>query len=290
MYRGNSVVRVSRYFVPYIIFLIAIGYKGQLIYSFLIVIINEFVHYLVARYYNFCGFDVELMIVGAALRFRELDEASPKEDLIISISGPMANLVLCIVFFILHKEFPCKEFYMLFEGNLAIGLFNLIPAFPLDGGRILRDILNFKLMYRKSNKIMITTSIIIGSVIMLIYILLFLKGNNIFSIGIIGIFIIISSLKEKERISYIIMGDIIKKKYKFIYRGYIENKNTSIYYKKDLLSVMALFDKNKYNVFTVLDEEMKVMDIIYEEEIISALKTYGNITIKEFMKIENNER
>lgn len=283
-------VKVSRYFVPYIIFLIVIGYKGQLIYSFFIVIIHEFVHYLVARYYNFSGFDIELMIVGAALRFRELDEASPKEDLIISISGPMANLVLSIVFFLLHKEFPCKEFYMLFEGNLAIGLFNLIPAFPLDGGRILRDILNFKLMYKKSNKIMITTSIIIGSVIMLIYILLFLKGNSSFSIGIIGIFIIISSLKEKERISYIIMGDIIKKKYKFIYRGYIENKNTSIYYKKDLLSAMALFDKSKYNVFTVLDEEMKVMDIIYEEEIISTLKTYGNITIEEFMKIENNER
>ena len=43
-------------------------------------------------------------------------------------------------------------------------------------------------------------------------------------------------------------------------------------------------DKNKYNIFTVLDEEMKVMDVIYEEEIVQGLKTYGNITIDEFIK------
>lgn len=282
-------IKVNRYFIPYIIFLIIIGYKGQLIYSFFIVLIHEFIHYLFARYYKFSGFDIELMVVGAAIKLKDLDEASPKEDLIISAAGPAANLILCILFYILYKRFPHEEFYMLFEGNLAIGLFNLIPAFPLDGGRILRDILNFKFMYKKSNKIMINISILIGLLLMLCYAILFFKGSNNFNVGIIGIFIIISSLKEKERISYIIMGDIIKKKYKFINRGYIENKNISIYYKKDLLSAMALFDKNKYNVFTVLDVEMRVMDIIYEEEIINALKVHGNITIEEFMKIENDE-
>lgn len=282
-------IKVNRYFIPYIIFLIVIGYKGQLIYSFFIVLIHEVVHYLFARYYKFSGFDIELIIVGAVIKLKDLDEASPKEDLIISAAGPMANLILSVLFFVLHKKFPYWEFHMLFEGNLAIGFFNLIPAFPLDGGRILRDILNFKFMYKNSNRIMINVSIFIGLTFMFCYTILFFKGINNFNIGVIGIFIIISSLKERERISYIIMGDIIKKKYKFMNRGYIENKNISIYYKKDLLSAMALFDKNKYNVFTVLDVEMRVMDIIYEGEIINALKVHGNITIEEFMKIENDE-
>ncbi|NMM64543.1 metalloprotease [Clostridium sp. P21] len=278
-------IRVSKYFIPYILFLIIIGYKGKLMYAFFIVIIHESVHYLTAKHYKFTGFGVELIAFGASLKFKELDDATPREDLIISLSGPVSNLILAVIFYFINKQFNSNETYMLFAGNLAIGLFNLIPAFPLDGGRILRDILYFKHSYRKANKLMINISIVIGAFLMFIYILLFLKGINNFNIGIIGLFIIISSFKEKERISYIIMGDIIKKKYKFINKGYIENKNICVYYKKDLLGVMGLFDKNKYNMFTVLDNDMKVVDIIYEEDIIEGLKLYGNITLEEFMKI-----
>ncbi len=287
MCRGSLVIRVSKYFIPYVIFLIIIGYKGKLIYAFFIVIVHELVHYMVAKHYNFSGFDIELIAVGAVLKFKELDNASPKEDLIISLSGPMANIVLGIIFYLANNKAPCIEFEMLCYGNMAIGIFNMIPAFPLDGGRVLRDILYFKFSYKKANKIMINISVIIGAFLMFFYILLFLKGISNFNVGIIGLFIIVSSLKEKERISYIIMGDIIKKKYRFTQKGYIENKNVSIYYKKDLISVMALFDKNKYNIFTILDDNMKVVDIIYEEDIIDGLKLYGNISLEEFMKIHS---
>ena len=85
-------IKVSKYFIPYVIFLIIIGYKGQLIYAFLIVLVHEMVHYITARYYGFSGFDIELIAVGAVLKFRDLDDATPKEDLIISISGPMSNI------------------------------------------------------------------------------------------------------------------------------------------------------------------------------------------------------
>lgn len=282
-------IKISKYFIPYILFLIIIGYKGQLIYAFAIVFFHEIVHYLTARYYKFSGFDIEFIAVGTVLKCKDLDEASPKEDLIISLSGPMMNLILSIVFYLIYKSHPSNHYYMLFSGNLAIGLFNLIPAFPLDGGRILRDLVNLKFTYKKANRIMIIASIFIGIILMFIYILLFLKGSNNFNVGIIGLFIVLTSLRENERVSYIIMGDIIKKKYKFIKRGYIENKAISIHYKQDLLTAMGLFDKNKYNIFNVLDDEMKVMDLIYEEEIVHALKTYGNISLEEFMSIENEK-
>lgn len=81
------------------------------------------------------------------------------------------------------------------------------------------------------------------------------------------------------------MGDIIKKKYKFLKQGYIENKNLSINYKNDLITALSIVDKNKYIIFTVLDNDMKFMDIIYEEELIEGLKIHGNITIEEFINI-----
>lgn len=63
-------IRVNKYFIPYVIFLIIVGYKGNLIYAFFIVIIHEGVHYLTAKHYNFSGFDIELIAFGASIKLK----------------------------------------------------------------------------------------------------------------------------------------------------------------------------------------------------------------------------
>ncbi|NEZ45670.1 metalloprotease [Clostridium niameyense] len=282
-------VKINKYFIPYIFFLLYIGYKGNLLLSFCVVFMHELTHYMVARKLGFKGFDIEIFPLGFSLNLEGLEEATTKEDLIISISGPLLNILLSMIFYFLYFKFHNYYLYSLYLSNLIIGIFNFIPAFPLDGGRILRDILCFKTFYREANRITMNISIIIGILLMFLYIFLFMKEINNFSLGIASLFIIISSLKEKERIAYIIMTHIVKKKYKFIKKGYIENKDVSIYYKVNLLQVLSLIDKSKYTVFTVLDDDMKVIDILYEEEIVEGLKSYGNLTLEEFIDVENEE-
>jgi stage IV sporulation protein FB len=279
-------IRISKLFIPYIILLVILGFKGELIISFVLVVIHELVHYLTARILGFSGFDIEILPIGAVLKVKDLDEASPKEDLIISMSGPLLNLLLALIFYILFNLFHRPYMHLIYNSNLAIGIFNLIPAFPLDGGRVLRDILSIRTMYRKANEISIKVSMTLGIAFMFVYFVSVAANKSNFNLGLISIFILISSIKEKERIVYLIMGYIIKKKYRFIKRGYIENRSISVFCKKDLLSVLGIIDKNKYNLFTVLDENMTVLEILYEEEIIEAIKTYGNISLSEYIDIK----
>lgn len=280
-------IKINKFFIPYVIFLLIIGYKGKLFLAFLIAFIHELVHYIAARLLGYSGYYIEFLPVGTVIKVKDLEEASAKEDIIISISGPVANLILGIMFYFLTLKYQNDTLILLFQGNIALGLFNLIPALPLDGGRILRDIITSRTIYKKANIIAIKWSISIGILLMVYYIFLFLHHKGNITIAIISIFIIISSIKERERIAYIIMGDIIKKRYKFMKRGYIENKSISIYFKDDLLLALSVIDKNKYNIFTVLDDEMKVIDIVYEEEIIDTLKKHGNITFEEFIRMRD---
>ncbi|ERI90276.1 peptidase, M50 family [Clostridiales bacterium oral taxon 876 str. F0540] len=280
-------VKVNKFFLPYIILLIFLGFKGQILLAFLIVLFHEAVHYITAVFLGFSGFDVEILPIGARLSLNDLEEASARQDIIISLSAPVINIAAAVIFYYMNKSMPNEILYLLYKGNLTVGLFNLIPAFPLDGGRVLRSIMCYKTIYRKANELTIKFSIIQGAGLIAIYILLlFFKINNI-NIAVIACLIIYSSYKEKERIVYIIMGDIVKKRYKFLKNRYMENKNLSIHYKCDLITALSIVDKNKFNIFTVLDDEMKFMDIIYEDELIEGLKVYGNLTIEEF--INNRE-
>ncbi|MBU5483562.1 M50 family metallopeptidase [Clostridium sp. MSJ-11] len=280
-------IKINKYFIPYLLILFYIGYEKKLLFSLAIVILHEGVHYLVARYFGFAGFQIEILPVGTVLKLRDIDEASTKEELIISLSAPLINLILAAVFYILFTIKPLNIYLLLYECNLIIGLFNLIPAYPLDGGRIIRGILNYKYIYKKANLITVYISLILGIFLIFIYLFLFFAGKSNISLGLIALFIIISSIKERERITYIIMGDIIKKKNKFLKRGYIENRSISVSYKSTLVSILSIVEKNKYNIFYVLDNEMKVIDLIFEQEIIEGLKLYGNITLEEFMDVQD---
>ncbi|KOR24251.1 M50 family metallopeptidase [Clostridium sp. FAM 1755] len=279
-------IKVNKYFIPYIIFLFYLGYKGSFLLSISVVFVHELIHYATARYLGFTGFNIEIYPLGLSLKLEKLENANFKEDLLISLSAPIVNIFFAAIFCIAYKSIDNRYLYLLYKSNLTIGIFNLIPALPLDGGRILRDLLCFKTFYRRANEITINTSIGISVFFMLLYIFLFMKGYNNFNLGIISLFIIRFSLKEKERVAYIIMRHIVKKRRKFIKRGYIENQNVSVYCNNTLLQTLSLIDKNKYYIFTVLDDNMETLDILYENEILEALKNYGNIKIGEFINIK----
>lgn len=276
--------KINKLFIPYIIFIILLGSYGDLFPAFLIVSFHEIMHCITALTFGISAYEFELLPIGAVLRLKELDSATPFQDIVISISAPAVNIILAFILFLIGQYYNSYYLNIFFRDNLLIGIFNLIPALPLDGGRILRDGINSRILYKKADMITVKISITIGIGMIAYFLFLILCSKFSLNILMIALFIIISSIKEKERIVYFIMGDIIKKKYNFIKRGYIENRGVSIYYKWDLLKVLGIVDKNKYSIFYVLDDEMEVLDVIYEVEIIEGLKNYGNISFEEFIK------
>jgi len=229
---------------------------------------------------------MEMSPIGLSINLKDIDEATITQDIIISISAPLINLIFSLIFLGLFNICMFNIFYQLYMINLAIFIINIIPAFPLDGGRVLRDIIYVKKNYKTSVKITSIISIILGIVLILIYIsLLLLKLNNL-SILIIGIFIIVSAIIERKRLVYLIMADVVKKKWRFLKNKYLENYSISIYYKSYLIEGAKLIDKKRYAIFYVLNEDMCPIGMVSEGELFQALKNKGNIT---FIQLLNDK-
>lgn len=269
-------IKFNKYFYVYFILLCFLGLQGKVFLSFIFVIIHEISHYCAARCFSYTGFDIELLPVGARINLKELEEASIKEDIIISLAGPTVNILLAAMFY----YFKCEQ---LFLSNFALGAINLIPIAPLDGSRVVKDLLQKKFDYKKANIFSIYVSFFIGFLLELFCIFLYCRNMFNISIALFTLFTLTFSFKEKGRIAYIVMRDIVKKKYRFIKRGYINNRTISIHYKKSLLEALRLVDKGNYTIFIVLNEELTVIATIYEQEVLDALKKYGNICLEEYI-------
>ena len=253
--------------------------------SFTFVIIHEIAHILTSKLFgsNFNNFRIGAY--GSRVELIDLDFLRDKERLLIYISGPAINLIIVIIGYIISLGNENLIIKIIIEVNLAITLFNLLPAYPLDGARVLEILLSKKMIYKKANKIISIMSYLIGDFfIFTSIVIIFITKKYNASLTIAGIIIIFITIKENKTKMYIIMGNIFKKKKILAKNKYLENRTISVYIKQGLVNLMALVDKNRFNIFYVLDDDMKFLFIIYEDELIEALKLYGNITVEEYYK------
>ncbi|SHI48809.1 stage IV sporulation protein FB [Clostridium cavendishii DSM 21758] len=280
--------KTIKWLIPQILVFFILGFKAKIFLAFLFIIIHEFCHFVVAVKIGVNVQNFKVHPLGTTLEISEYDELSPKEEILICIAGPIANIIMVLIFFCIKKYINIDFINNCIEINLVLGIFNLIPAFPLDGSKILKAILSRKMLYKTAYGITIIISYIISILFIALFFLELYIHNLNLSLILAGIFIIYTTYKEKERIMYIIMSDIIRKRKRLLKNKYIENKFLSVYYKQELLYILGLVDKNKFNIFYILNEEMKLLYTLSEDEVLEALKIYGNITLEEYVDIKSS--
>ena len=129
-----------------------------------IVVLHELGHALTARRFGIGTHDITLLPIGGVARLERMPE-DPRQELLIAIAGPAVNLALAVVFYVLlalsGRSNPDPEVFApeasflarLMAVNIWIALFNLIPAFPMDGGRVLRALIAMRKGYVRATEI-----------------------------------------------------------------------------------------------------------------------------------------
>ncbi|GFP77262.1 M50 family metallopeptidase [Clostridium fungisolvens] len=281
-------VKISKWLIPQILIFFILGFRSMIFLGFLWIMLHEMTHYIVAKWMNLSIDNFKIHPFGTALELSDFDGLTHKEEILLSISGPAFNFIMFGILYMAYKVVPAEFINNSMEINLVLGMFNLLPAYPLDGSKILRTLLSSRMFYKKAH--IITSYISYGVGIIGIGIFIYLSTIHIFNLSVLltSCFILFITYNEKRKVMYIIMGDIIKKRTRLGKKKYIYNKTISVHFKLGLINVLGLVDKNKFNTFYILDDELRLTDVIHEDELIEALKTHGNITLEEYINYKNS--
>ncbi|MBQ3158202.1 MAG: site-2 protease family protein [Clostridia bacterium] len=236
---------------------------------FICLVLHELVHAVVAKRLGYKIGKIKLAATGATLE-AESDEFGFSEEIKIAISAPIFNLVLALLFVVFWWLIPESYNFTLdlFVVNLSIFAFNMLPIFPLDGGRVLLAFLSKKVERHVAVKITKTITIVISCLLFLIFILsLFFVPN--FSIGIMAVSLFISGTIEDKNAVY--------KKCFYLSRKYERTKKRGLELRRVYISeelpkykLLKMLDARFYTIFIIVNEHMQEIGIIKENEIVNS--------------------
>jgi Zn-dependent protease/predicted transcriptional regulator len=125
------------------------------------VLLHELGHALTARRFGVATRDIILLPIGGLARLERMPE-KPSQEIMVALAGPAVNVAIALALFGVMTAFHMSLSGLSFTGgmieallyiNVVIVLFNLIPAFPMDGGRVLRAVLAMTMPYVRATRV-----------------------------------------------------------------------------------------------------------------------------------------
>lgn len=165
--------------------LVAFGHGFTLIWTLLALTLHELAHALMARLRGFVVKKAVLLPYGAMMSLEEnFDRTS---SVLVGLAGPICNLVLALcvlgVWWLFPRVYPYTQDFL--YANLSLGLFNLLPIYPLDGSRVALGVAKNRL---KAIKAMQLAGVIVSIIMFALFILSFFFGFSL-SLGIMAVFL-----------------------------------------------------------------------------------------------------
>lgn len=244
---------------------------------FLCVVLHELGHASAARRFGVKTKKITLYPIGGVASLEKIPEV-PKQELLVAIAGPLVNLVIALVLYfiipvsqytnqdfndllLLLNDFTLKTLLLYtFVANLSLFVFNLIPAFPMDGGRVFRALLAMVMDRVKATRV----AVIVGQFIAVVLLFIGLLYNPILIF--IALFIIISAYGENNFVKHtaILKNHTVKE-------SMLTNITTFTpeHTVKDVIEVLLTGSETN---FVIVNTDGSVAGIVYREDLIKHSK------------------
>jgi Zn-dependent protease/CBS domain-containing protein len=253
---------------------------------FACVVAHEFGHIFTARAFGIATPDVTLLPIGGVARLETIPEA-PREEFLIAIAGPLVNVAIALLLVAIAGadmsagrlaavESTAIPFASrLASVNMFIAVFNLIPAFPMDGGRILRALLGIRLGHVRATEIAAT----IGQWVAFALGFIGLLSNPLLIF--IAIFVYLAAAAEAQLVTLRAMSRDVP------VRAAMMTQFATLTPDAHIDAAIETLLRTSQNEFPVIDGAGKLAGLLGRTELIAALKRLGpNARVADAMAVD----
>ncbi len=240
-------IKIGTSFIFLIIICIVLG-KISLLMNYLFALtFHELAHLFVATK---CGYKLKMIkfdIFGISANLEErIDDV---DNFAINIAGPAMNLLLCVVCLIIYSFIPnsYQVLNLFCASNFVLAIFNLLPIYPLDGGKIFKNMVKNKKTYKICDMIFH----IVLSVLFLVFFVLSINRHTNWFLLIMGIFFLIPYRQNEVDFGFIKLNK--QKNFQKINLKMVSKDS-------DLISIIKQINQTSYTIFYVREGKQKYVD------------------------------
>jgi Zn-dependent protease/CBS domain-containing protein len=263
---------------------------------FACVLTHEFGHIFTARAFGVETPDVTLLPIGGVARLARIPE-KPSEEFLIAIAGPLVNVAIAVVLLAVTPAHLSVAHLAAMESpklstidrlamiNLYLAVFNMIPAFPMDGGRVLRALLAIRLGHVRATEIAAT----IGQWTAFAFGFLGLLSGN-FILIFIALFVYLAAASEAQMVSLRAMSRDVP------VTAAMVTQFATLTGDEHIDAAVETLLQTSQTEFPVVDGNRRLVGVVGRAEIIRALRELGpsapvsDVMVKDIPTIERSHR
>lgn len=275
-------VKVHPLFVLLMAFAVWTPYLTELLWLFGTVILHELGHVAAAAFYGYKIREIEILPFGGVAKLEHGSMGwQPRHETVIAIAGPVVNFVLLLLVIASGRGGWLDEAAVAYltEMNLTLAFFNLLPALPLDGGRILRAGLARTIGFQKATGVAITMAFTLSCILLVLGLGALWAGFVQLGMITLGIFLLVSAWQLRRQLQYDTIRFLDTKHRQRLKRP-LPVRSIAARMDTSLLKVMGEFAPDAYHIVYIVDDQSRQIRMLMEEELLEFAMRPGSARLK----------
>jgi len=270
-------IRVHWLYVAVMLVAAVSGYLTIYLLSFALVLLHEGSHALAARAFGFGVREIELLPFGGVARIEGLFELNPTAEFVIALAGPAMNILLLMAALSLNTvvKLPDMPYRLFVDANLGIAALNLLPALPLDGGRMLRGILSKHFDVVRVTRACAVAGVVVSVLLAAAFLWAAAHGVLNLSLMLMAIFLCLASLREHAQAPYLLYKGFTGKDDQLRRESALPVRQLAARGDLRLGQLVRRFSPGYYHVVIVVDGKCRRLGTVDEEQVVEALMSKG---------------